>query len=112
MRRKPLDIEYDIVVSTLEPRSQTRLMYASALNYTMLMQYLGRLTSLGYIAYQSDSKAYSTTMKGREFIKSYEQYQKAEQELRKAYSALHGCQKLPSLMAEGALWNQGQVARI
>jgi len=112
MRRKALDIEYDIVVSTLEPRSQTKLMYASALNYTMLMQYLGRLNSLGYIVYDSDSKVYSATVKGREFIKSYEQYQKAQQELRKAYSVLQGRQELPSLSTEGVLWDKGQVARI
>jgi len=98
-----LDIEYDIVVSTLEPLSKTRLMYHSALNYMMLRQYLKRLTSLGYIVYEPDSRAYSTTVKGRAFIKNYEQYQKARQELRKAYSALYGGQKIPLRAAEEVL---------
>jgi len=109
MRRKALDIEYDIAVSTLEPLGQTKLMYASSLNHTMLMQYLGRLTSMGYIVYQPDSKTYSTTVKGRDFIKSYEQYQKAQQELRKAYMVLCGGHKLPLLAAEGGLCDKGQV---
>ena len=111
MRRKSLDIQYDIVVSTLEPTGQTKLMYASALNYLMLRQYLEQLTSLGYVAYHSVSKVYSATVKGRAFIKNYEQFQRAQQELRKAYSALFDCQKLPLPGLEGAVFERGQVAR-
>ena len=80
----------------LLPRSTCPLLrpslYASSLNHTKLKQYLKQLIADGEIVNLADQRTYRSTVKGRTFVRDYEECQKLQLALRQIQQTLmEGC---------------------
>jgi predicted transcriptional regulator len=55
------------------PTTKTKMMYKAMLSYEQLKEYLVMLTENDLIAYDNPSRRFTTTNKGYEFVKRYEE---------------------------------------
>ncbi len=65
----------DLLVEILEfcriPARKTRIMYQANMSYTQLLASVERLQNCGLLRFDADTKNYSTTEKGLEFLQRY-----------------------------------------
>jgi predicted transcriptional regulator len=52
---------------------KTRIMYLASISYPQLKEYLAVLTDRGLLEYVKEERIYSTTDRGRRFLKMYEE---------------------------------------
>jgi predicted transcriptional regulator len=55
------------------PTTKTKMMYKAMLSYEQLKEYLVMLTENDLIAYDNPSRRFTTTNKGYQFVKRYEE---------------------------------------
>lgn len=65
------DIIADILQSSLEGNSKTKIMKEAGLSYLQLEKYLAGNQKLGLMNFIKENKTYVTTEKGREFLSVY-----------------------------------------
>jgi predicted transcriptional regulator len=88
-RRRNFDgITYSIVKGAFEGARKTRIMYASSLNLGQLNRYLAELMAQGLITYDPETKLYQTTVKGRQYLKTYERYAETIDQMSQAQTML------------------------
>ena len=69
--RSRMDIAAAILEIALEGSNKTRIMYGAFLSFPQLKEYLGLLTDAGLIEHAEGEKTYSTTERGKRFLKMY-----------------------------------------
>ena len=67
-----MDIIAQLLYAASSPITKTKMMYKALLSYEQLKEYLVMLTENDLIAYDKSSGRFSTTYKGYEFIRRYE----------------------------------------
>ncbi len=70
--RNRIDIIAQLLYAASSPITKTKMMYKALLSYEQLKEYLIMLTENDLIAYDKSSGRFSTTYKGYEFIRRYE----------------------------------------
>ena len=70
--RNRIDIIAQLLDAASSPTTKTKMMYKALLSYEQLKEYLVMLRENDLIAYDKSSGRFSTTNKGYEFIKRYE----------------------------------------
>ncbi len=70
--RNRIDIIAELLDAASSPTTKTKMMYKALLSYEQLKEYLVMLTENDLIIYDKNSGRFSTTNKGYEFIKRYE----------------------------------------
>lgn len=70
--RSRTDIVADILRASLEGANKTKIMYRAFLSYLQLKSYLEMLKLNGLLDYDGTSEIYSTSAKGRAFLKTLE----------------------------------------
>jgi predicted transcriptional regulator len=74
--RNRIDIIAQLLDAASSPTTKTKMMYKALLSYEQLKEYLVMLSENDLIAYNKTSGRFSTTNKGYEFIKRYEDLMK------------------------------------
>jgi predicted transcriptional regulator len=74
--RNRIDIIAQLLDAARSPTSKTKLVYKALLSYEQLKEYLVMLRENDLIAYDKPSGRFSTTNKGYEFMKRYEDLSK------------------------------------
>ena len=74
--RNRIDIIAELLDAASSPTSKTKMMYKALLSYEQLKEYLVMLRENDLIAYDKPSGRFSTTNKGYEFMKRYEDLSK------------------------------------
>ncbi len=72
MRRNNLDIIAEILQITQEGARKTQIVYNANLNFLIVKKYLNNLIEKGLL--NKNDTHYYTTDKGRDFIKSYQNF--------------------------------------
>ena len=72
MRRNNLDISAEILQVAQEGAKKTHIVYKANLNFLIVKKYLNNLIEEGLLS-KNDTRYY-TTDKGRDFIKSYQNF--------------------------------------
>ena len=70
--RNRIDIIAQLLNAASSPTTKTKMMYKALLSYEQLKEYLIMLTENDLIAYDKPTGRFSTTYKGHEFIRRYE----------------------------------------
>jgi predicted transcriptional regulator len=68
-----MDIAADILEIAQGGAIKTRIMYRAFLSFPQLKEYLELLTDQGLLEHVKEEKVYSTTEKGRRFLKMYKE---------------------------------------
>jgi predicted transcriptional regulator len=71
--RNRIDIIAQLLDAASNPTTKTKMMYKAILSYEQLKEYLVMLTENDLIAYDNPSRRFTTTNKGYEFVKRYEE---------------------------------------
>ena len=71
--RNRIDIIAQLLDAASNPTTKTKMMYKAMLSYEQLKEYLVMLTENDLIAYDNPSRRFTTTNKGYEFVKRYEE---------------------------------------
>jgi predicted transcriptional regulator len=66
-----MDIAAAILEIAKDGAIKTRIMYSAFLSFPQLKEYLELLTDQGMVEYDAKERIYSTTDKGRRFLKMY-----------------------------------------
>ena len=74
--RNRIDIIAQLLDAASSPTTKTKMMYKALLSYEQLKEYMVMLTENDLIAYDKPSERFSTTNKGYEFMKKYEDLSK------------------------------------
>jgi predicted transcriptional regulator len=74
--RNRIDIIAQLLDAASSPTTKTKMMYKALLSYEQLKEYLVMLTENALIAYDKSTGRFTTTNKGYEFIKRYEDLSK------------------------------------
>ena len=74
--RNRIDIIAQLLYAASSPTTKTKMMYKALLSYEQVKEYLVMLTENDLIAYDKPSGRFSTTNKGYEFMKRYEELSK------------------------------------
>jgi predicted transcriptional regulator len=69
--RSRMDIAAAILEIANNGSIKTRIMYRAFLSFPQLKEYLGLLMDQGLLKYSEEDKIYSTTDKGKRFLKTY-----------------------------------------
>jgi predicted transcriptional regulator len=70
--RNRIDIIAQLLDAATSPTTKTKMMYRAMLSYEQLKEYLVMLTDNELIAYDTPSRRFTTTDKGYQFMKRYE----------------------------------------
>jgi predicted transcriptional regulator len=70
--RNRIDIIAQLLDAASNPTTKTKMMYKAMLSYEQLKEYLVMLTENDLIAYDNPSRRFTTTNKGYQFVKRYE----------------------------------------
>jgi predicted transcriptional regulator len=76
VKRDRIEIMAEILSLCLNPQIKTQVMYGINLSWKMLQHYLSELQSLKLLEVDKKSTTYITTLKGKEFVKKWEELQK------------------------------------
>ena len=71
--RNRIDIIAQLLDAASNPTTKTKMMYKAMLSYEQLKEYLVMLTENELIAYDNPSRRFTTTNKGYQFVKRYEE---------------------------------------
>jgi predicted transcriptional regulator len=87
--RSRLDIIADILGVVSGEARKTQIMYRANLSYAVMQKYLAEITEASLISFEGDRLCYSLTDKGRDFLRTYQEYSKtnkhAEKQLKEAH---------------------------
>ena len=81
--RDRFDIIADILKIVKRKPKKTQIMYQANLSYTVLKKYLTHIIDNGLIFYETDSRYYVLTDKGKEVLIRYEEYSNANKIVQK-----------------------------
>jgi predicted transcriptional regulator len=73
-RRDANQIKYEVLTAALPGEKKTHIMYESGLNVSQLNLYLEELMSHGALEFEPLGRKYSTTDRGRSFVRAFNQY--------------------------------------
>jgi len=76
MRRNDIDICAEILNIAREGARKTRIVYRANLNFTIVKNYLRRLTEWDLL--KKDGAEYKTTEKGTEYVRQYQALREAQ----------------------------------
>ena len=71
-----MDIIAQLLDAASSPTTKTKMMYKAMLSYEQLKEYLVMLTENDLIGYDKPSQRFTTTHKGFQFVKRYEDLSK------------------------------------
>lgn len=71
MRRNDLDICADILHVAKAGAKKTQIVYQANLNFKIVKKYLSRLIDTGMLSTAQESRLYTTTNRGIEFLEQY-----------------------------------------
>ena len=71
MRRNDLDICADILQVAKAGAKKTQIVYQANLNFKIVKKYLSRLIDTGMLMTANESRLYTTTNRGIEFLEQY-----------------------------------------
>jgi predicted transcriptional regulator len=71
MRRNDLDICADILQVAKAGAKKTQIVYQANLNFKIVKKYLSRLIDTGMLLDAQESRLYTTTNRGIEFLEQY-----------------------------------------
>ena len=71
MRRNDLDICADILQVAKTGAKKTQIVYQANLNFKIVKKYLSRLIDTGMLSTAQESRLYTTTNRGIEFLEQY-----------------------------------------
>jgi len=74
--RNRIDIIAQVLDAASSPTTKTKMMYKAMLSYEQLKEYLLMLLENGLIAYDTPIQRFTTTDKGFQFMKRYEDLSK------------------------------------
>jgi predicted transcriptional regulator len=80
--RSRTDIARDILAAANGGATKTKIMYKAYLSYAQLKEYLGILSESGLIQHNSSEMTFSTTPKGVQYLKAYEQMSEISDQFR------------------------------
>lgn len=80
--RSRTDITRDILEAANGGTSKTKIMYKAYLSYAQLKEYLGVLVESGLIRQNAAEMTFSTTPKGVQFLRTYEQMSEISDQFR------------------------------
>jgi len=80
--RSRTDISRDILEAANGGATKTKIMYKAYLSYQQLKEYLIMLTENGLIQQNSPETTFSTTGKGLQYLKAYEQMSEISSQFR------------------------------
>lgn len=80
--RSRTDITRDILEAANGGATKTKIMYKAYLSYAQLKEYLGVLIESGLIQQNAAEMKFSTTPKGVQFIRTYEQMSQISDQFR------------------------------
>jgi predicted transcriptional regulator len=80
--RSRTDITRDILEAANGGATKTKIMYKAYLSYAQLKEYLGVLSESGLIQHNSPEMTFSTTPKGVQFLRTYEQMSQISDQFR------------------------------
>jgi predicted transcriptional regulator len=87
----------DIVASILEVASKnakkTQIMYQANLSYTILQKYLSKILKAALIKYDETQNCYLLTVKGKNFLETYNEYRKENQHVEQQLQYLANARK-------------------
>ncbi len=75
--RDKLDIVADILNVTRRNAKKTQIMYEANLSYRVLQKYLADMSETSLICFKEETKRYTLTEKGQEFLEAYRKYSTA-----------------------------------
>ena len=87
--RSRLDIIADILQAASKNAKKTHIMYQANLSYKVLKKYLRKMNEASLIRYVCDKECYSLTVKGRDFLDSYNEYARRSRELEERLSEVN-----------------------
>jgi predicted transcriptional regulator len=87
-RRDSNQIKYEILMAAIRGSRKTNIMYESGLNLKQLNFYLEQLLEGGALEYYQAERRYSTTERGKSFLRVYDQYREAAEHLNRQEAAL------------------------
>ncbi len=70
--RSRSDITAQILDVAYEGVMKTKILYGAYLSYAQLLEYVDVLVKNGLLEFMEEEKKYKTTVKGRQYLKSYE----------------------------------------
>jgi predicted transcriptional regulator len=80
--RSRTDISRDILEAANGGATKTKIMYKAYLSYQQLKEYLAMLSENGLIQQNSPEMTFSTTVKGLQYLKTYEQMSEISSQFR------------------------------
>jgi predicted transcriptional regulator len=87
-RRDANQIKYEVLTAALPGGKKTKIMYESRINLSQLNLCLRELMSHGALEFDPLEKRYSTTDRGRNFVRAFDQYKETIDTLNKEELAL------------------------
>jgi predicted transcriptional regulator len=81
--RGRLDIIADILGVASGDAKKTQIMYQANLSYAIMQKYLAELTEASLIGFKDEKLCYVLTDKGREFLRTYQEYSKTSKHVEK-----------------------------
>jgi predicted transcriptional regulator len=80
--RGRLDIIADILDVVSGDAKKTKIMYQANLSYAITQKYLAELTEASLISFKDEKLCYVLTDKGREFLRTYQEYSKTSKHVK------------------------------
>lgn len=100
--RGRLDIIADILNVTSANSKKTRIMFQANLSYKVLQKYLGEITKASLINFEAEKQCYILTGKGRDFLDTYKEYCKNNQDVEKRLNYVNNSKKALEELCQGS----------
>jgi predicted transcriptional regulator len=81
--RGRLDIIVDILSVASQNAKKTQIMYKANLSYKVLQRYLAEVTEAALIRFESKTRCYVLTEKGKTFLEKYRKYHRSNKQIEK-----------------------------
>jgi predicted transcriptional regulator len=81
--RGRLDIIVDILSVASQNAKKTQIMYKANLSYKVLQRYLAEVTEAALIRFESKTRCYVLTEKGKTFLEEYRKYHRSNKRIEK-----------------------------
>jgi predicted transcriptional regulator len=81
--RGRLDIIVDILGVAGQNAKKTQIMYKANLSYKVLQRYLAEVTEAALIRFESKTRCYVLTEKGKRFLEEYRKYHRSHKRIEK-----------------------------
>jgi predicted transcriptional regulator len=92
--RGRLDIIADILQVVSQNPKKTHIMYQANLSYKVLKKYLRKMNEASLISFVGEKQCYALTVKGRNFLDTYNEYSRHSKKLEKRLSEINRKKKV------------------